>query len=93
MLVNPLTTDNICMRHESFSVRMSLLVIPFEDRFCVSRKGGIGGGRWVHPKGENSVAMSGPGCEKSLVEDRQAVSFQIEQISIASPVQVGTWYV
>ena len=88
MLVNPLTTDNICMCHESFSVRMSLLVIPLENRFRVSRKGGIGGGRWVHPKGGNSMATSGPGCEKSLVEDRQAISFQLEQISIASPVKL-----
>jgi len=54
---------------------MSLLVISLENRFCLSRKGGIGGGRWVHPKGGNSVATSGPGCGKSLVEDRQAILF------------------
>jgi len=28
-------------------------------RFCVSRKGGTGGGGWVHPKGANSMAASG----------------------------------
>jgi len=28
-------------------------------RFCVSRKGGTGGGGWVHPKDANSMAASG----------------------------------
>ena len=27
--------------------------------FCVSRKGGTGGGGWVHPKGANSMVASG----------------------------------
>ena len=38
---------------------MSLLVMSFGDRFCFNRKGGIGGGGWVHPKGANSMAASG----------------------------------
>jgi len=29
---------------------MSLPAITFGDRFCFSRKGGIGGGGWVHLK-------------------------------------------
>jgi len=33
--------------------------MSFRDRFCFSRKGGIGGGGWVHPKGANSMAVSG----------------------------------
>ena len=37
---------------------MSLPVMSFGDRFCFSRKGGIGGGGWVHPKGANSMATS-----------------------------------
>ena len=28
------------------------------DRFCDSRKGGTGGGGWVHPEGANSMAVS-----------------------------------
>jgi len=28
------------------------------DGFCFSRKGGIGGGGWVHPKDANRMAMS-----------------------------------
>ena len=38
---------------------MSLLAMSLGLRFCVSRKGGTGGGGWVHPKGANSMATSG----------------------------------
>ena len=33
----------------------------------MSRKGGIGGGGWVHSKGANSTAASGLGCIKAMV--------------------------
>ena len=33
-------------------------------RFCASRKGGTGGGGWVHLKGANSMAASGLGCRR-----------------------------
>ena len=39
---------------------MSLLAMTFGDRFCFSRKGRIGVGGWVHPKGEDSMALGGP---------------------------------
>jgi len=32
-----------------------------------SRKGGIGGGGWVHPKGADSMAVSGLHFENALV--------------------------
>ena len=38
---------------------MSHPAMPLGDRFCDSRKGGTGGGGWVHPEGANSMAMSG----------------------------------
>jgi len=38
---------------------MSLPAMTFGDRFCLRRKGGIGGGGWVHPKGANRMAVSG----------------------------------
>ena len=38
---------------------MSLPAMSLGLRFCVSRKGGTGGGGWVHPKGANSMAASG----------------------------------
>jgi len=34
----------------------------------VSRKGGIGGGEWVHSKGANSMAVFVLGCETSWLE-------------------------
>jgi len=34
--------------------------MTFGDRFCFSRKGRIGGGGQVHPKGADSMAVSGP---------------------------------
>ena len=46
---------------------MSYLSMSLGDRFCVSRKGGIGRGGRVYPKGTNVVAMSGLGCGKPLV--------------------------
>jgi len=36
---------------------MSLLAVFSGDRFCMSRKGRIGGDGWVHPKGANSMAV------------------------------------
>ena len=47
------------MRHETFSFIMSHPAMSFRNRFRVSRKGGTGGGGWVHPKGANSMAVSG----------------------------------
>jgi len=38
--------------------------------FCVSRKGGTGGGGWVHPRGANSMAVSGLAHEKPLAGAR-----------------------
>jgi len=47
------------VHHETFSFMMSLSATSFGDRFCFSRKGGIGGGGWVYPKGANSMTTSG----------------------------------
>ena len=43
----------------SCSFMMSLLAMPFRDRFCFSRKGRIGGRGWMYPKGANIMAASG----------------------------------
>ena len=53
---------------------MSLLAMSFGDRFCFSRKGGIGGGGWVHPKGANSMAASGLVFRSDLVGTGRAIS-------------------
>ena len=43
-------------------------------RFCDSRKGGTGGGGWVHPEGANSMAVSGLRGRKVLVGTGRAIS-------------------
>ena len=40
----------------------------------MSRKGGTGGGGWVHLKGANSMAVSGLACRKALVGIGRAIS-------------------
>ena len=40
----------------------------------MSRKGGTGGGGWVHPKGANSMAVSGLRGRKVLVSTGRAIS-------------------
>ena len=42
--------------------------------FCVSRKGGTGGGGWVHPKGANSMVASGLVFRSDLVGTGRAIS-------------------
>ena len=37
------------MASSDFARMLSVGAIRFEDRFCASKKGGIGGGGWVHP--------------------------------------------
>jgi len=60
--------------HEIFSFMMSLLAMSLGLRFCVSRKGGTGGGGWVHPKGANSMAASGLVFRSDLVGTGRAIS-------------------
>ena len=62
------------IRHETFSFMMSLPAMSLGLRFCVSRKGGTGGGRWVHPKGANSMAMSRLISRNDLVCIGRAIS-------------------
>ena len=40
----------------------------------MSKMGGTGGSGWVHPKGANSMAMSGLTCRKALVGTGRAIS-------------------
>ena len=53
---------------------MSLPAMSLGLRFCVSRKGGTGGGGWVHPKGANSMAASGLVFRSDLVGTGKAIS-------------------
>jgi len=53
---------------------MSLLATSLGLRFCVNRKSGTGGGGWVHPKGADSMAVSGPVFRSNLVGTGRAIS-------------------
>ena len=53
---------------------MSLPAMFLILRFCVSRKGRTGGVGWVHPKGANSMAVSGLACRKDLVSIGEVIS-------------------
>ena len=64
---NPLPTNDCKTRHETFTFMMSHPAMSLRDRLCASREGGAGGGGWVHPKGANSMAVSGLSFEQPLV--------------------------
>ena len=53
---------------------MSLPAMSLGFGFCVSRKGGTGGGGWVRPKGANSMAASGLIFRSDLVGTGRAIS-------------------
>ena len=53
---------------------MSLPEMSVGLRFCLSRKGGTGGGGWVHPKGANSMTASGLIFRSDLVGTGRAIS-------------------
>ena len=53
---------------------MSLPAMSLGLRFCVSRKGGTGGGGWVHPKGAKSMAASVLVLRSDLVGTGRAIS-------------------
>ena len=42
-------------------------MILSEHRFCVSRKGGTGGGGWGHPQGAVRMAAVRLGCKSNMV--------------------------
>jgi len=53
---------------------MSLPAMSLGLRFCASRKGGTGGGGWVHTKGANSMVISGLRIKETLVGTGRASS-------------------
>ena len=53
---------------------MSLPAMSLGLGFCTSRKGGTGGGGWVHPKGANSMAAPGLVFRSNLVGTGRAIA-------------------
>ena len=56
--------------------------MTFGDRFHISRKGGIGGGGWVHPKGADSMAVSGLCFRNALVGSEWATAVLLRTIGL-----------
>ena len=65
--ISPLRSNVAYLQRETFSFMMSHPAMSLRDRLCASRKGGAGGGGWVHPKGANSMAAFGLSFERPLV--------------------------
>ena len=53
---------------------LSVAAIRLKDRFCASRKGGIGGGGWVSAQGAVHMAAALADCRKALVGTGLAIS-------------------
>ena len=58
VMLNPLITDN-AIRHR---LTLATCYQLTEDRFCASKKGGIGGGGWVSAQGAVHMAAALAGC-------------------------------
>ena len=50
-----------------FGCMLSVGAISFEDRFCASKKSGIGRGEWVSAQGAVHMAAALAGFRKALV--------------------------
>ena len=66
--INLLTTDDECTYLScNFGRTLSVGAICFEDRFCASKKGGIGGGGRVSPRSAVHMTAALTDCRKALV--------------------------
>ena len=57
---------------------VSVGAVRFEDRFCTSKKGGIGGGGRVLAQGAMHMVAALAGCRKILVGTGLAVSLPFD---------------
>ena len=65
--VNPLTTNDAFGRRQILATCLSVGAIRFEGKFCTSRKGGTGGGGWVHYSAWQCMVAVAAACRKALV--------------------------
>ena len=65
---------------------LSVGAIRFEDRFCASEKGGIGGGGRVSARGAVHMATALAGCRKALVVQRGVpCTWQLPWLAVERP--------
>ena len=60
--------------------------IRFEDRFCASKKGGIGGGGRVSARGAVHIAAALAGCRKALVGTGWTISHLVKHKQAQEPL-------
>ena len=79
------------MASSDFGCMLSVGAIHFEDRFCASKKGGIGGGGWVSARGAVHMAAALAGCRKTLVSTDWTISHLVStnRLRNHSPPLVG----
>ena len=61
---------------------LSVGAIHSADRFCASKKGGIGGGGRVSARGAVHMAAALAGCRKALVGTGLAISLLLTQTDV-----------
>ena len=57
---------------------LSVGTIHFEDRFCASKKGGIGGSGWVSAQGAVHMVAALASCRKALVGTGLSISLLLD---------------
>ena len=77
-----------------FGHMLSVGAIRFEDRFCTSKKGGIGGGRRVSAWGAVHMVAALASCRKALVSTGWTISHLVgtNRLRNHSPPLVGAPY-
>ena len=61
---------------------LSVGTIHFEDRFCASKKGGIGRGEPVSAQGAVHMAAALAGCRKALVGTGWTISLLFDTMGV-----------
>ena len=79
------------MASSDFGHMLSVGAICFEDRFCASKKSGIGGGWQVSARGAVHMAAALAGCRTALVGTGWAISHLVStnRLRNHSPPLVG----
>ena len=70
---------------------LSFGAICFEDRFCASKKGGIGGGGWASARDAMHMVVDLASCRKALVDTDWTISHPVgmNRLRNHSPLLVG----
>ena len=73
------------MASSDFGRMLSVGAIRFEERFCASKKGGIGGGGQVSARGAVHMAVALTGCRKALVSTGWTISHLVSTNRLRNP--------